>query len=151
MLFSKLLRLGIHPLIVRLLYAWYTTQTFSVKWGNIVSSSFTVRSGTCQGGILSPVLFNVYIDDEWSETLQNIDIGCYINNVYLNHLIYTDDTVLIAPSATALQQLLNICQDFVKENDLELNLSKSKYMVFKTDILWKGYDVQMYKSTLTKL
>ena len=71
----------------------------------------------------------------------------------LNHLIYADDTVLIAPSATALQQLLNICQDFVKENDLELNPSKSKYMVFKTDII-KGLqcpDVYINETLITRV
>ena len=124
-------------MIVRTLLVWYKTQTFSIKWENTLSSCFTVRNGTRQGGILSPVLFNVYIDG-LSTILQNVNVGCYMNNVCCNHLIYADDTVLLAPSVTALQQLLDICGDFINKNDLQLNASKSKYMAFGTDII-KGF------------
>ena len=32
-----------------------------VRWGNTISSSFKVGNGVKQGGILSPVLFNIYM------------------------------------------------------------------------------------------
>ena len=34
-----------------------------VRCGSSVSSKFTVSNGVRQGGILSPFLFNVYMDD----------------------------------------------------------------------------------------
>ena len=34
-----------------------------VRWGSSVSSKFTVYNGVRQGGILSPFLFNIYMDD----------------------------------------------------------------------------------------
>ena len=36
-----------------------------VKWGKVTSNSayFNVSSGVCQGGILSPKLFAIYVDD----------------------------------------------------------------------------------------
>ena len=34
-----------------------------VRWGGSVSSKFTVSNGVRQGGILSPFLLNVYMDD----------------------------------------------------------------------------------------
>ena len=36
---------------------------FQVKWDNVVSAPFCVSNGVCQGGILSPILFNVYMDE----------------------------------------------------------------------------------------
>ena len=36
---------------------------FQVKWDNVVSAPFCVSNGVWQGGILSPILFNVYIDE----------------------------------------------------------------------------------------
>ena len=33
-----------------------------VRWGNTISSSSKVGNGVKQGGILSPVLFNIYMD-----------------------------------------------------------------------------------------
>ena len=43
---------------------------------------------------MSPVLFNVYIDD-LSKTLHSMPLGCYINNMCVNHLVYADDMVLL--------------------------------------------------------
>ena len=34
-----------------------------VRWGATTSTLFTVANGVKQGGIISPILFNVYMDD----------------------------------------------------------------------------------------
>ena len=34
-----------------------------VRWGATTSTQFTVANGVKQGGIISPILFNVYMDD----------------------------------------------------------------------------------------
>ena len=34
-----------------------------VRWGATTSTQFTVSNGVKQGGIISPILFNVYMDD----------------------------------------------------------------------------------------
>ena len=43
---------------------------------------FTILNGVRQGGILSPKLFSVYMDD-LSKLLINSGIGCFIDNVCL--------------------------------------------------------------------
>ena len=48
--------------VVKLLMFWYTKQDMKVRWGNKLSSSFQVGNGVKQGGMLSPVLFNIYMD-----------------------------------------------------------------------------------------
>ena len=62
MLFSKLIDKNVPLFIVKLLVFWYTKQEMKVRWGNTISSSFKVGNGVKQGGILSPVLFNIYMD-----------------------------------------------------------------------------------------
>ena len=61
-LFQKLVNRNVPAYIVRLLVFWYSHQQMFVKWGNVMSSVFTVSNGVRQGGVLSPYLFNVYMD-----------------------------------------------------------------------------------------
>ena len=48
--------------IVRFLISWYSSQCCSVSWDGASSDSFNVSNGVCQGGVLSPVLFTIYMD-----------------------------------------------------------------------------------------
>ena len=47
-------------------------------------------------GILSPYLFNVYVDD-LSVKLNSCHVGCYYSGGCFNHLMYADDLVIIVP------------------------------------------------------
>ncbi len=76
--------------LIRILAYWYTNQTMQVKWGDSVSGPFRVGNGVRQGGILSPVLFNLYVDD-LSKRLNACKSGCMIGDKLVNHLMYTDD------------------------------------------------------------
>ena len=74
-LFDKLVQRGVPGYIMRILCYWYAHQTMCVRWGSSISSSFRVSNGVRQGGILSPHLFNVYVDD-LSQILNRCRTGC---------------------------------------------------------------------------
>ena len=57
--------------------------------------------------------------------------GCHLNETVTNHVMYADDICLMAPSAIALQKMLNLCYEFSLSNDIIFNLTKSQCMVFK--------------------
>ena len=61
-LFKKLIDRGMPDVFVRLLVYWYRTQNTCVRWGTACSEMFTVSNGVRQGGILSPLFCNVYMD-----------------------------------------------------------------------------------------
>ena len=44
-----------------------------------------------------------------------------MNSDYLGILGYSDDNLLIAPSADALQDMLEICEEFAKEHNLKFS------------------------------
>ena len=80
-LFKKLINKGMCPLIVRLLLNMYINQKLQVKWNNCMSDTFEVSNGVRQGGIMSPLLFGVYID-ELLQNLKDNGVGCYIGDYY---------------------------------------------------------------------
>ncbi len=55
----------------------YTSQSLRVKWKNIVSNDLNVCNGVKQGGVLSPVLFAVYMDGLLRQ-LKDSRVGWYM-------------------------------------------------------------------------
>ena len=49
----------------------------------------------------------------------------------MNHIIYADDTALLAPSPAALQKLLDIAAQFIDERELVANMKKTKCKAIK--------------------
>ena len=96
-----------------------------VRWGNSLSDPFHVNNGVRQGGILSPYLFNVYMDD-LSQSLNCCKTGCLSGEIMINHLMYADDLVLLSPSATGLRELLLACEKYSKEHAIIKKLYNSK-------------------------
>ena len=100
-----------------------------VKWGNVMSSVFTVSNGVRpRGGVLSPYLFNVYMDG-LSEMLNTCQTGCYAGVSKVNHLMYADDLVLLYPCKIGLSRLLKCCDDYAISHDIIYNGSKSCVLI----------------------
>ena len=127
-LFRKMLDRSVPLYIVKLIGYWYTNQDLSIKWGNAISESFKVTNGIRQGGLLSPFLFNLYMD-QLSVNLNNSKVGCTIYNLLICHLCYADDMVLIAPSLFALKSLIAICELYAILFDVIYNTDKTKCMI----------------------
>ena len=100
-----------------------------VRWNNYFSDSFLVLNGVRQGGIVSPYLFSLYIDDLTSN-LNTIKSGCYVGNYCLNHIMFADDICLFSPSLVGLQDLLNACYNYAQSHKMLFNCNKSFGMLF---------------------
>lgn len=103
----------------------------NVKWGSARSDFFRAHNGVKQGGILSPVLFCVYMDDLNVE-LNRSAIGCQLLGVSFNNFSYADDMALAAPSPGGLQKLLNICERYALSHDMIYNSKKSVAMLVQS-------------------
>ena len=101
-----------------------------IRWGNSCSTKFCVTNGVKQGGILSPALFNVYMNN-LSVSLNHSGIGGSLGGNLINHLCYADDLCLIAFSSSGMQCLLDICDKYATGHQLTYNATKSFTLCFK--------------------
>ena len=129
LLFNKLLRRNLPPAVVRVLLAWYTDQKAGVRWNGSLSNKFSISNGVRQGGVLSPILFTIYIDDLLLE-LEQQGIGCYWNHIFAGAVCYAEDIALIAPSPSALRHMLKTCSLFASKHSLTFNASKTQLIKF---------------------
>ena len=75
-----------------------------------------MKNGLRQGGILSRIFLNVFID-ELGIQLTSSNTGCKLLGMTMNHLMHADDMALIAPSAKGLQPLLHTCENYAIKRD----------------------------------
>ena len=85
---------------------------------------FSISNGVKQGGVISPVLFNLYLDSLLI-SLKQSGLGCHINGTYMGALGYADDITLTCPSLYGLNSMLDICNQFAKNNHVIFNTKKT--------------------------
>ena len=73
-LFSRLIEKGFPAHLTRFLLSWYKDQRMCVRWENSLSDCFSITNGVWQGGVLSPILFTLYMDDLLKE-LECLGVG----------------------------------------------------------------------------
>ena len=106
-LFKKLIDKHVPLFLVKILCFWYQQQSMYVRWGSTISTKFKVTNGVRQGGVLSPRLFNLYIDG-LSTILNRCQIGGSIGGKRINHMLYADDICVISLSSRGLQKTIVI-------------------------------------------
>jgi Reverse transcriptase (RNA-dependent DNA polymerase) len=126
-LYTTLIRAGLPIYFVNTIINWYSKLCISVRWNTCESSFLPVRSGVRQGGILSPSLFNVYVNDI-VVTLRKLDAGCHIRNTFVGCIMYADDILLLSASVIELQSMLDVCGDVGNNLGIMFNASKSMCM-----------------------
>ena len=128
-LFLKLLQRRTPMIFLNIIISWYSNLLCRVRWGQSLGDWFSILAGVRQGGVLSPVLYSIYIDDLVA-ILSDAGVGCHIKNTFLSILLYADDMCLAAPSLKGLQRLLSMTEAYCREWDISLNRKKSKNMQF---------------------
>ena len=96
-----------------------------------LSDPFHVTNGVRQGGVLSPYLFAIYLDELSTETNQ-IKKGCSVGEVILNYVMFADDICVFCPSAQGLQSILDVFQAYAESHGIIFNCNKTACMMFNT-------------------
>ena len=63
--------------------------------------------------------------DELIALIKRDGLGCWMGSQFYGILIYADDILLLSPTVSALQKMLNICELFGQQNGLDFNCKKT--------------------------
>ena len=96
--------------------------------GKHFSTSFCVSNGVKQGGIISPVLFNVDMDD-LSCVLNRFNVGGRIVGEIVDHLSYADDLCLICLLSAGMQKLLNVCSKYATAMSIACHIMQTSHIL----------------------
>ena len=130
-LWCKLVNYGISSKMLSILKAMYVNVRLCVKYRASCSDFFECNAGVKQGEPLSPLLFLFFINDINESLDATEDTSLFFNEFNIFSLLFADDTVLFANSDVELQNLLNRLNVYCKKNYIEVNIEKTKIMVFR--------------------
>ena len=106
---------------MKALHSFYVDNTVCVRVGNDESEWFPVNVGLTQGCVMSPCLFNVYMDGVVREVNVRVlgkGLGLLSANggrFEINQLLFADDTALVADSEGRLCRLVSELVEYAKE------------------------------------
>ena len=129
LLFLKLQRLGVKGLLYQNIKAIYEDISYLTKVRGGYLDPIPSTCGLKQGGVLSPLLFNLYVDgikDIFDDSCDQIKLF----SCPLSHLFYADDLVLLSSSQVGLNKCLSKLEKFSNTWQLEVNMKKSKVIIF---------------------
>lgn len=123
-LITKLEKLKLDEFFLNLLKSYLTNRQQAVKVNGKISSFETVYCGTPQGGVLSGLLFNIYVN------------SIFELNLYGNLFLYCDDCNLVSIEndpknlKTFIEHDLLLISEWLKFHHLSPNANKTKYILF---------------------
>ena len=139
-LFEKLYHDKHIPLpVVKVLQSMYQEGLYSVKYNGQRSYSFAASQGVFQGSILSPHLYNIYTEELLETISESSCRGTSIHGTFSGIVAYADDIILLSPTLSGLQQLLDKCMDYFNTTGISLNTGKTEFVASHTPSLTNTY------------
>ena len=137
-LWKILKEMGVPDHLTCLFKNLYAGQEATVRTGHGTTDWFQIGKGVQQGCILSPCLFNLYVEYIMRNAgLEEAQAGIMIAGRNINNLRYADDTTLMAESEEELKSLLMKVKEESEKLGLKLNIQKTKIMVSGPITSWE--------------
>jgi hypothetical protein len=118
--------------LIQAIERYYKQTKNYVRTSNTRSEEFETSRGLRQGCILSPMLFNIVMDEVMKESkhkVKQFQIGYWkLQEIKISEQAYTDD-MLIAVNERNLNYNLKIWNESLKNRGLKINIDKTKTMV----------------------
>ena len=143
------------PILVNILKAFYTGTSAAIKGSKVFFQTITACR---QGGVESPVIFNIYLDfvlrcvehevlqrspnnglyysfliPGHCSTRQQRSIHCLSDVQRLRMILYADDIVLLCNDIDELSEIVNIYDATFTRFGLKISTDKTETMAFNVD------------------
>ena len=125
----KLGNIGIKGNMLKLFQDMYSSASYIIKSGGNFSIPISSKLGVKQGCNLSPLLFNIFINDIHSIFDQNCK-ALNMDNWKVNSLSFADDLVLLSETEAGLTNCISSLESYCNEWGLKVNPLKTKVLVF---------------------
>ena len=130
-LFLKMRKNKINGNILRLLQNIYKNSECSVRLNGKLTQFFAYEKGVIQGNPISPILFNIYVNDLFEELAEANKTPVSLDGSSSIHaLMFADDLIILSTSAKGLQDSLDRLNEYCNEWDLKVNFGKTKCIAF---------------------
>jgi hypothetical protein len=130
-LLYKLLNMGIGGNFYHILKSMYQSSNVKVKTSQGLSESIKAESGVRQGDGISPLLFNLYINDLPNLFLDETSNPPKLHRETVPALLYADDLIVLSESAKGLQASLDKLAVYCVDWQLEVNMSKTNIIIMR--------------------
>ena len=128
----KLLQIGCSDKFTRIIQSMYNNLQCAVKCENLRTPFFPSNIGTRQGCNLSPMLFNIFLNDLPVALDKACTQPAQFKGKNISCLLYADDIVLLSTSEKGLQKAMDVTHAFCTKWKLQVNCLKTKILVFNS-------------------
>ena len=136
---------GVLHQLVDIIQELHTDTRCDVRTADGVSDDFQVKSGVRQGCVLSPLLFNCFMDRILKEATEVMDGGLHVEystsgGLFLSYrdkttaltciqdVLYADDLTMVAETRRELQHMLNVLDQACSRWGMTISTGKSKIL-----------------------
>ena len=113
-----------------------------VRTNGLLSPAFRLNTGLRQGCVLSPILFDVYIDDLIND-LHKLDVVFKLGGHPLPGLLFADDVALIARSTNSMAAALACVNTWCQKWRMQINYDKCKAMLVNARAVPNGRSIEI--------
>ncbi len=131
MLWKRLYKNGLSNKMLQVLQVIYSNVECCVCINGFDTQWFRVKTGLKQTCLISPIPFNLYINDLAIE-IKHLNKGIIINGECVSLLMYADDICLVASSERELQEMLHVLKSWCDKWHMSLNTDKTEIIHFCT-------------------
>ena len=143
-LWLKLYSAGIKGKMLRVVKSMYDKVKSCIRHCSSFSDFFECSVGLRQGEVVSPVLVSLFLNDLETYLQNGVETNITLHDLALIILCFADDMVLLGNSPEELQSYLDLLHNYCRHWSLEVNVDKTKVMVFRKRGIIKTTETWIY-------